>query len=59
MCNGPNEKLETAGFSGQLPESVRERFSHIYRCVDCGKVYWEGSHFDAILANIRKIVEEL
>lgn len=59
VCNGPNEKINTSDFTGHLLENVKERFSYIYRCEDCGKVYWEGSHFDAILGNIRKIVKEL
>lgn len=59
VCNGPNEKINTSDFQGDLLESVKERFSYVYRCENCGKVYWEGSHFEAILGNIQKIVKEL
>ena len=59
VCNGPNEKISTSDFQGELFESVKERFSYVYRCEDCGKVYWEGSHFEAILGKIGKIVKEL
>lgn len=55
ICNGRVEKILTDQYLNQLPESVKERFEYIYLCDDCGKVYWEGSHFDAILETIKKI----
>lgn len=59
VCNGLTRKLDTTEIPEPLPESVRDRFQYIYMCEDCGKVYWEGSHFDAILDTIDKIVKEL
>lgn len=59
VCNGEVEKLKTSSYAEKLPESVRERFDYIFRCRGCGKVYWEGSHFEAILGTIRGLESEL
>lgn len=55
VCNGLVNKIPANSYSYSLPESVRERFYWIYLCNDCGKVYWEGSHFEAILETIKRL----
>jgi len=55
VCNGvltPVDK-ETAGL--QVPVRVREAFDTFLRCGGCGRVYWEGSHFE----RLRGFVEQL
>lgn len=32
-----------------VPAAVLEKVDIFYVCEDCGKVYWDGSHFDKIL----------
>ena len=59
LCNGEVEKLGTSEYNGVLPESVRERFDFIYTCKSCGKVYWEGSHFEAILDTLNDLERDL
>ncbi len=59
VCNGELEKLETTDYKLALPESVKQRFSYIYSCKSCGKVYWEGSHFEAILSAISELESDL
>ncbi len=58
LCNGSVRKMKTADFEGDLPEGIRLRQRHIYACEKCGKAYWEGSHFDAILKKINGIMNE-
>lgn len=55
LCNGSVRKMETKNYPGQLPEGVRMRQQHVYVCDSCGKVYWEGSHFDAISKKINEV----
>ncbi len=59
VCNGLTKKIDTSEILDPLPEGVKKRFQYIYMCEDCGKVYWEGSHFDAILDTIGKFVKDL
>lgn len=55
LCNGKVTKMNTLDYTGQLPEGVRLRQNLVYVCSDCGKVYWEGSHFQAILKKLNQI----
>ncbi|KAI4470635.1 5' exonuclease domain-containing protein [Holotrichia oblita] len=34
-----------------VPTGVLEKYDIFYVCEDCGKVYWDGSHFERVLAN--------
>ena len=58
LCNGKTVKTLIRDFEGEVPEGVRERFEHIYVCSVCGKIYWEGSHFEAILKTIKGLTGE-
>lgn len=55
LCNGEIRKVPVREFDGEIPEGVRKRFEVIHLCTSCGKVYWEGSHFDVILKTIREL----
>lgn len=48
MCNSTVEHVSKD--STGLPDGILARYEAFYRCINCGKVYWEGSH-------IRRIVE--
>ena len=52
-CNHLLEKKETADLEGYIPEGVRERFSTVLYCRNCGKYYWEGDHFNKIVEFLR------
>ncbi|KRT80318.1 hypothetical protein AMK59_8218, partial [Oryctes borbonicus] len=32
-----------------VPTGVLEKYDIFYVCEDCGKVYWDGSHFEKVL----------
>ncbi len=59
ICNGVVEKQSISSCSEKLPDSVRERFDYVYICQVCGKVYWEGSHFEAILGTIKDLENDI
>ncbi|HAK89265.1 MAG TPA: hypothetical protein DHV16_03125 [Nitrospiraceae bacterium] len=44
--------------SGDLPEHVFLNFNSFFRCEDCGKVYWEGSHKRLIDKKIIGVLKE-
>lgn len=33
-----------------VPSGVLEKYDIFYVCEDCGKVYWDGSHFEKVLS---------
>ena len=58
LCNGQVNRIRTPDYVGHLPEGVRIRQNVVYVCGECGKVYWEGSHFQAILKKLNQINQE-
>ncbi len=61
-CNGPLERisLEKAldeNSSGvMIPRDVQEEQKEISRCTCCAKLYWRGSHYDKMTAQIRNLL---
>jgi len=45
-CNGLFEPVEKNEILNQLEPKTIRYFDEFYRCVDCHKIYWKGSHFD-------------
>lgn len=55
-CNGPLRDVgEKAEVEGLVPEYVLRRHRSFMKCTDCGKPYWEGSHY----RRIRKTLDGL
>ena len=54
-CNGPIATADIASVLSSLPEKTRDCYEEFFKCTSCGRVYWRGSHFDAL----RKIVDKL
>lgn len=57
-CNGILLKEDVDHISSQVPVRIRESGKEIQICGSCGKAYWEGSHYDSILSELRKFTEE-
>ena len=52
-CNGPlypvaGDGPEASEVSGLVPEEVALHVSEYFRCSDCRKIYWKGSHLPKI-----------
>ena len=59
-CNAALQEVSPAAVVQRLPPAVRARHTHFSACAGCGRVYWEGSHWqrlhtriDALLAQAR------
>jgi uncharacterized protein len=53
-CNLPFTPADPARVVENVPERIRERYSVFTQCAGCGRVYWEGSHWERmrdVLAN--------
>ena len=55
-CNVPLERVEKASVLERLPERVRLAQSEFTRCPACERIYWPGSHYQRMLAAMRRVV---
>jgi uncharacterized protein with PIN domain/sulfur carrier protein ThiS len=54
MCNGIIHTIDKASIENQLQPLTKKHFSLFYKCESCGRIYWEGSHFD----KMKQFIEE-
>ena len=59
VCNGALKPVDAAAVHDLVPEGVRLRHTHFTRCVDCGKVYWPGTHVADMERRLADLVEAL
>jgi uncharacterized protein with PIN domain len=55
QCNGEIGPVDKDKVIDCLPERVAQVFDRFSACKDCGRVYWQGSHFD----HLKRIVEDI
>ncbi|XP_068105069.1 exonuclease mut-7 homolog [Hyperolius riggenbachi] len=41
-----------------VPEGLLEKVSLFYCCSQCGKVFWEGSHFGRVVAQFKDVLQD-
>jgi hypothetical protein len=51
-CNGELEEVNPELVRGAVPAAVLRRYRVFWKCRCCGKVYWEGSHWESIIKTI-------
>lgn len=54
-CNAPLRPVDKASVMDRLPPRVREYYERFSTCDQCGRVYWEGSHW----RNMRRILDDV
>jgi uncharacterized protein with PIN domain len=55
VCNGKLEPVAGPEVRGQVPERVAEAFDRFWRCRGCGRIYWEGSHYQRLRALVEQV----
>jgi uncharacterized protein with PIN domain len=53
-CNRPLRDVAKAQVLDRLPPMVRERYARFTTCDACGRIYWEGSHWQ----RMRELVDD-
>jgi uncharacterized protein len=48
VCNGILARKKSEQVTDSVPDKVAKCHSKFYQCTECGKVYWEGGHFQHI-----------
>lgn len=54
-CNGVLEPVDKAAILDRLEEHTRQYYDEFRRCPDCGRVYWQGSHY----ARMQRLIAEI
>jgi uncharacterized protein with PIN domain len=54
-CNELLVEQSPAAVKGKVPPYVEQTFARFHGCPKCGRIYWEGSHYQAMAEEIKKI----
>lgn len=54
-CNGALSPVEKDDVRDRVPDASFEAFDEFWACVECGAVYWRGSHWAQIEETLNKI----
>jgi uncharacterized protein len=55
ICNGILALKRSDQVKDNVPGKVAKYHSKFYQCMECGKVYWEGGHFQRIKALAKSV----
>jgi len=55
VCNVPIEAVAKEEVRDRVPPGVYDRQREFSRCHRCGRLYWQGSHFDHVLTKVRDV----
>jgi len=56
QCNGLIKTVDKADVQDELPPKTREYYHEFFRCEACGKVYWKGTHFSRMAAEVQELL---
>lgn len=59
VCNAEIELIPMEVAKDGVPQGVYDRHREFWRCRQCGRFYWQGSHFNQVLAKVRKIAAKV
>jgi len=59
VCNATLDLESGASAGAEAPPAVRRRHSAFWRCLGCGRLYWQGSHWQAMRRQIESICPTL
>lgn len=58
-CNAALVAVAAGDVRGAVPAHVERTFTEFHRCPSCGRVYWKGTHFEAMSEEVRRIETRL
>lgn len=58
-CNAALHEVDKARVEHRLPPRVREQYQRFSTCDACGRVFWEGSHWQRMRALVDSLLEPL
>lgn len=54
-CNGRLVEVPKDAITDRLEPITREHFHEFYECSGCGRIYWKGSHYEAMLQYVERV----
>jgi uncharacterized protein with PIN domain len=54
-CNGMIRKITKTEVENKLKPKTRRYYKDFFQCIDCGKIYWQGSHYE----NMKSFISEI
>jgi uncharacterized protein with PIN domain len=57
-CNGTIRPAPAELLDRMVDPDILVRFDRFWRCANCGKVYWRGSHYRRMLEAVQRINEQ-
>jgi len=57
-CNGRLDPVAKSEVVDQLPPRTRDDYDEFRRCRECRRIYWKGSHYDALRSVVDGICRE-
>lgn len=58
VCNAEIEPVDKQDILNQLPPKVAANYDEFSRCTGCGRIYWQGSHYDKIRKKLDHILQQ-
>ena len=57
-CNGEIQSVAKATVLDRLEPLTKQHYQKFYRCIDCGKVYWKGSHYEHMVSHLKQLFSD-
>jgi uncharacterized protein with PIN domain len=58
-CNAPLREISRVDASGRVPPRISTDFREFHECSECRRVYWKGSHYDAMERQVEAIMKRV
>lgn len=55
ICNAVLQAVSAPEVREIVPEGVLSRHQEFWRCPSCGRVYWQGSHWDKMVERLNSL----
>ena len=56
QCNGELDDVSHAAVAERVPPGVARDHERFFRCQDCGRVFWHGSHWQRIDDRLGRVI---
>lgn len=57
VCNVSVIEVDKESVEEDVPEGIYERHETFWRCPECNRVYWKGSHWEKILEKVEGMTQ--
>jgi len=58
-CNGKLAAVPKDEVTDQLEPLTRQYYDEFSRCVECGRIYWAGSHLARLIGLVERLRQQL